>query len=185
MRFCTVLALTEEIRRRGGGGSAVVLNLTADAGIVRRRAAAVYSAVVSLSWLPGAYFLVVTDTGYPKKMTFAQIAALCVTVSNGAHMSFTVDLPDAAKLPAVWTAARLASLAGKVAQADLVGMRARAQSKRETALTWEEDGPRRVAVLAAADVMDGAAAFFDGVLANGAGGYGVDVPDLYPDPSPG
>ena len=171
MRAATVTIATELLRLGGalavlGVGNQFVVNLVpVPDGVSRARAAAKFWAEVTMPWLGAAGSLSIVDTrGYPVGYTLAQFAGFLARTLPSVPLPVQINIVDASKVPARWTDARLASLAGRVAALDVVAIRAAADAKRETVEAWAE-GERRTRVLTAAAIMDECAATVEAIRA--------------------
>jgi hypothetical protein len=177
MNAATVLVCTDMLRIAAaafGAGSLVRFELAeVQDGISRARGAAKYGVLMFLPVWSEAV-AIVDGRGYPVKWSLGQVASFMSRSLPGAQYAVQIDIPDASKLPARWTDARLQSLAEKMAGLDPVAMRAEAEAKRATVASWA-DGGRKTAVLDAAARMDQCAALVDAIRAGdpfGAGGGG-------------
>lgn len=157
MRAVTVTIATDLLRlgAASAGNEALQINLSALAdGVSRARASARFSVGINMPWHAEAGALVlVTTRGYLVEMSLAQVASFLARALPGHSFAVTITIDDAAKVPARWTDARLASLAKKMDATDPVAIRAVAAAKRATVADWT-DGDRKTAVLEAAARMD-------------------------------
>lgn len=158
-KFVTGLMLAELIRREcvepapGEPMKTVTLNLVAvDDGVSRARASAVFNLSFDLSWKIDQ-FVLVDKRGYPVSWKFAYVNSWLEKSLSGQQSGLIVQVDNAAKLPARWTAKRIDSINEKLQAESGDAMRNEAAAKRASVSTWA-DGIRRRAVLAAADAMD-------------------------------
>lgn len=138
-----------------GPDAVLSVNLAALAdGVSRARASARFTISINMPWYgePGALALV-SSRGYPVEMSLAQVASFLARALPAHQFAVTITIDDAAKVPARWTEARLASLARKMDATDPAAIRAEAAAKRATVEDWT-DGERKTAVLTAAANMD-------------------------------
>ena len=174
MTSASVLICTELLRLASaafGPGSLVRFELAeVQDGISRARGAAKYGVLMFLPvWSESV--AIVDGRGYPVKWSLGQVGSFLSRSLPGTAHAVQIDLPDASKLPARWTDARLESLAEKVAGTDTTAMRAAAEAKRATVATWA-DGARKTAVLEASARMDQCAALVDAIRAGDPFGIG-------------
>ena len=119
MRYCTALALVEEVRRRGAAGASVVLVLGPAESVRRVRGSASFVVSVWHSWIPAGVFRLVDSRGHDKALTLAQVAKLAAAVASGEAMAVQIRMADASALPLPWDDARTAMQARRVAAVDL------------------------------------------------------------------
>lgn len=169
MRAVTVTIATDLMRigcATTGPGAVLAVNLSAVAdGVSRARASARFAVGINMPWYGEAGALsLVTTRGYLVEMSLAQVASFLARALPGHSFAVTITIDDAAKVPARWTDARLASLARKMDATDPAAIRAVAAAKRATVADWT-DGDRKADVLEAAARMDQCADAIDAIRA--------------------
>lgn len=178
MRAVTVTIATDLLRlgAASAGNEALQINMSALAdGVSRARASARFAVSINMPWHGGAGALaLVSLRGYTEEMSLAQVASFLARALPGYPGAVTITIDDAAKVPARWTDARLASLARKMDATDPAAIRAVAAAKRATVADWT-DGDRKADVLEAAARMDQCAEAVEAIRAGfpfGQGGGG-------------
>lgn len=160
MSACFVSVASEAVRLASmdAGVLNVVLSVVED-GAYRERAAARYALSVSVS-LPGPWgagVVLVDSRGYVIEWTFEEVGQWLVKSLGGVACVVNLTIPNAEKVPAVWTVKRLDALRNKVMGMSVDEVLGHADKKEISVLAWVQ-GARRDAVLGAAKSMREAAA---------------------------
>lgn len=155
--YCTAAQLAHEVYRAGAGGS-VTATLTRDLGSpYRARGLAKYRISVELSWLYDCQSLLIDVRGRVRALNWVDAAALIGGCVSGA-VGLSILMPDASSIAPTNTPAREALLVARwVASSET------ANSEAASAIRGEWVGrpasARKSRYLAAAEAIDGAAAF--------------------------
>ena len=162
--FVNQAAMAEILRRHTLAANPVVtVELEAvDAGVSRARASAVFTLSVRLSWGAGV-FRVMDSRGYVITWKFERIVKWLEKSLSGKRGALVIKMNDAKKLPAQWTAARIAALMRKLTVVDPENVRHMAIEKRTSVIGWS-DSKRRNNILNSAAALDNFAANLQLVL---------------------
>lgn len=162
----------EWVRREAGAAAGAELKeLTVSLwpvadGVSRARRGALFTMAVILTWRETDQdFDLCNVQGYPAHYSLAAVAAWLGKHLPGAGCVVTIRINDAARVGPVWTDARLASNAGKLAKLDPADMRAKLQSKRALAAKMSAGSDKKMALEASADRMEAAADGIDALRA--------------------
>lgn len=162
MMYATQTVATELLRLAlpaPGDGQMVRVVLAQDSfGVSRARAETRYTVEVFMPWVIGDQAISLCDArGYSLRWTFGDVARWLSRSLPGTYHAVTLEVWDAASLPAKWTEARLHAHADKFAAIDPGAMRADAAAKAQKVAGWV-DSDRKSAILGAASVMEEVAA---------------------------
>lgn len=142
-----------------GEGKLVRVVLAQDSfGVSRARAETRYTVEIFMPWVIEGQSIGLCDVrGYSLRWTFHDVARWLSRSLPGTFHAVTLEVLDAASLPAKWTEARLQAHANKFAAIDPGAMRADAAAKAQKVAGWVESD-RKYAILGAASVMEEVAA---------------------------